>query len=90
MRAWKMRLEQSRPGGREGNIIELTLLLAFSEDRLGEQLYTFSDVSSIYRDILILISLQNICDFWSKCKTAKQQTNLIRFFGLKSGFLGPK
>ena len=55
MRAWKMRLEQSRPGGREGNIIELTLLLAFSEDRLGEQLYTFSDVSSIYREIQVVL-----------------------------------
>ena len=55
MRAWKMRLEQSGPGGREGNIIELTLLLAFSEDRLGEQLYTFSDVSSIYREIQVVL-----------------------------------
>ena len=50
-----MRLEQSGPGGREGNIIELTLLLAFSEDRLGEQLYTFSDVSSIYREIQVVL-----------------------------------
>ena len=55
MRRWKIRLEQSRPGGREGNIIELTLLLAFSEDRLGEQLYTFSDVSSIYREIQVVL-----------------------------------
>ena len=50
-----MRREQSTQGGREENIIELTLLPALSEDRLGGQIYTFYGVSSFYPEIHVAL-----------------------------------
>ena len=51
----EIRREQSTQGGREENIIELTLLPAFSEDRLGEQIHTFDGVSSLYPEIHVAL-----------------------------------